>query len=68
MDGLTNSFTTQAQIQGFKLTHPNIYPILEILEHVKQPILQNQSYRISMTQGNDRISKSCSGGAPVSTV
>lgn len=23
--GLTNSATSQAQIQGFKLTHPNIY-------------------------------------------
>ena len=25
--GLTSSDTTQAQIQGFKLAHPNVYPI-----------------------------------------
>ena len=37
---LTNSDTTQAQIQGFELTHSNIYPIYEQLEHVKGPVLQ----------------------------
>ena len=29
--GLTNSAT----IQGFELAHPNIYPMYELLEHVK---------------------------------
>ena len=32
--GLTSLVTSQAQIQGFELTHPNIYPINEMLEHV----------------------------------
>ena len=27
---LTNSATTQAQIQGFELAHPNIYPTYEL--------------------------------------
>ena len=51
--GLTNSPTTQAQIRGFELTHTNIYPIYELLEHVKEPALQIQSCRISMTQRNN---------------
>ena len=29
---MTSSATTQAQIQGFELAHPNIYPIYELLE------------------------------------
>ena len=29
---LTNSATTQAQIQGFELAHPNIYPTYELQE------------------------------------
>ena len=41
---------TQAQIQGFELAHPNIYPIYELL----QPVL---SCRISMTQDNNRMSE-----------
>lgn len=36
-DELTNSATTQAQIQGSELAHPNIYIISELLEHVKWP-------------------------------
>ena len=54
---MTSSTTTQAPIQGFELTHPNIYPIYELLECVKDPVLQSQSCRISMTQGNNRISE-----------
>lgn len=50
-DELTNSATTQAQIQGSELAHSNIYIISELLEHVKWPALQIQSFRISMTQG-----------------
>jgi hypothetical protein len=39
------------------LVHPNIYSIYELLEHVKGPVLKNQSCRISVTQGNNRISE-----------
>ena len=54
---MTSSATTQAQIQGFELAHPNIYPICELLEHMKGLDLQNPSFSISMTQGNNRVSK-----------
>ena len=53
---LTNSATTQGQIQGFELVHPNIYPIYELLEVVKVPFLKTQSFRIFMKQGNNMIS------------
>jgi hypothetical protein len=39
------------------MAYPNIYPICELLELVKGLVLQNQSCRISMTQGSNRISK-----------
>jgi hypothetical protein len=39
------------------LAHPNIYPICELLEHMKGLDLQNPSFSISMTQGNNRVSK-----------
>jgi hypothetical protein len=35
--------STQAQIQGFALDHPNIYPIYELLECMRRLILQIQS-------------------------
>jgi hypothetical protein len=54
---LINSATTQAKIQGFKLAHPNIYPICELLKPMKGTVLQNQSCMISMTQINNRIPK-----------
>lgn len=54
---LTNSVTTQAQIQGSELFYPQIYSIYEPLEHVKRLVLQIQSGRISMTQGNNGISE-----------
>ena len=53
---LTNSYNTQAQIQGFELAHPQIYLINELLEHVKSLVLLIQVCRISLTQGNNRIS------------
>lgn len=34
-DGLNNIATTQAQFQCFKLVHPNIYPICELLQCMK---------------------------------
>ena len=42
-------------MQGFELAHPNIYPTYELLELVKGPVLQTQSCRISMTQGNTGV-------------
>lgn len=57
--GLNSSATTQAQIQGSELAHPNIYPVYALLERVKGPVLQIQSCitKCSMTQVNNRISK-----------
>ena len=62
---LTNSATTQVLIQAFELAHPNIYPISELLEHVKGLVLQIQSCRISMTQGNNRTSERSPSEDPV---
>ena len=56
-DGLTSSDTSQAQIQAFELIHPNIQPIDELLECMKGLVLQIPSCKISMTQGNNRISE-----------
>jgi hypothetical protein len=39
------------------LAHPNIYPIDELLECMKELVLQIKNYRISMTQGDNRLSK-----------
>ena len=36
------------------MTHPNIYPIYELLEHIKGIVLQIQNYRSSMTLGSNR--------------
>jgi len=38
-DGLTNSATSQAQIQGFEFARPNICSIYELLDHMKKPVL-----------------------------
>ena len=62
---MTNSATTLASTQGFELAYPNICPIYELLKHVKGPLLQIQSCRISMTQGNSRISKRSPSEDPV---
>ena len=47
----------EAQNQNSKLAHPNIYPTSELQELMKGLVLENKSYRISMTQGNSRVSK-----------
>ena len=39
------------------MVYPNFYPIDELLEFMEEPVLQIPNYRISMTQGNNRISK-----------
>ena len=44
------------------MPHPNIY---ELLEHVQEPDLQIQSFRISMAQGNDKIPKGIPSEDPV---
>ena len=62
---LTNSATIQAQNQGFELPHPNIYPIYELPELMKEPVMQIQSFRISMAQGNDKIPKGIPSEDPV---
>jgi hypothetical protein len=62
---LINSATTQTQIQGFELAHPNVHLICELLERAKGPVLQIQSFRNSMTQGNSRISERSPGEDPV---
>jgi hypothetical protein len=41
--------SSQAQIQGFELAHPNIYLIMECMKGL---VLQIQNYRISMAQDN----------------
>lgn len=46
--------TTQAEIQGFGLSQPNFYPICELMAPVKGAILQNQSCKFILTQGNSR--------------
>jgi hypothetical protein len=50
------------------LAHPNIYPVDEPQEYVKGPVLHVQSCRISITQGNNRISKRSPFEVPVLTV
>ncbi|KAL6091725.1 hypothetical protein STEG23_016553 [Scotinomys teguina] len=56
---------SHAQNQGYELAYPNIHPIYDLLEDVNRLVLQTQSYRISMTQGNIRISKRSPGDGPV---
>lgn len=51
---LTNSATTQTQIQGFELDYTIIYPIFELLEHVTD---RSKNSSKSMTHSNSRIPK-----------
>ena len=51
---MNNTATCQAQNQGSELSHPNIYLTYELLAQ-EGPVLQIQSCKISMTQGNNRI-------------
>lgn len=55
-DRLTNSATTQTQIQDFELAYPNMYPMYKLLELLRGLALQNQSYTISKTQSNNKVS------------
>ena len=47
------------------MAYPNIHSICELLEHVKGPVLQILSYKISITQGGNKISKRSPTGDPV---
>ena len=60
-DGLTNSISTQARIQDSELSHHNIHCLNELLE----PVLKSQSYRISMTQGNNRLPQTSPSEDPI---
>ena len=50
---------------GFELAYPNIYSICEFLKCMKGLALEIQSCKISMTQGNNRISERSPGEEPV---
>lgn len=49
------SYSATIQVQDFVLAYSNIYPSYSLLEHVKGPVLQIQSCRISIIQSNHRI-------------
>lgn len=51
-----------------KHSSKNIYPVSELLEHVKRLVLQNQGCKISMTHGNNRISRRSPSGVSVLVV
>lgn len=55
--GLTTLVTNQEKFHDVDLARSNIYPIYELLEHVKGPVLLNHSCRISVTHDNSKISK-----------
>ena len=47
------------------MAHHNIYPIDELLEHMKGLVLQIQTHRVSMTYSNKWISERSSSEVPV---
>ena len=49
------------------MAHTNTYLIYELLECVKGPVRQILTYRISMTQGNNRISERSPSEVPALT-
>ena len=53
---LTSSGSSQAWIQGLGLAHTIIYLYIDEQLECMKLVLQIQSYRISMTQGNNRVS------------
>jgi hypothetical protein len=61
---MSNSASTQAQVQGSELAQPNIHPIYELPKSMKGPLLQLQNCRTSITQGNNRMSEKSSGEDP----
>ena len=53
------------RLKGTELAHPSIYSIWELLYCLKELVLENQSYKISMTQDNNRISERSPSEDPV---
>lgn len=43
--------SSQGQMHGLELAHSNTYPTDDLLEYMKERVLQIQNYRISMAQG-----------------
>ncbi|KAL6053888.1 hypothetical protein STEG23_003715 [Scotinomys teguina] len=62
--GLCICFHKLLDNQGYELAHSNIHLIYELLEQVKEMSLQIQNSRISMTQGNNSISKKSPSESP----
>lgn len=62
---LTSCDTSEAQTQGFELSHPNICPFSELMQYVWQLTLQIQSCKAAMTHGINRISERCPSDDPV---
>lgn len=62
----TNPATTQAHNKDYEASHPDTQLIYKWLEHVKRPSPQIQSYEVSMTNGNNRISTRSPSVGPVS--
>ncbi|ERE80351.1 small conductance calcium-activated potassium channel protein 2 [Cricetulus griseus] len=59
---------TYLSLQHCGLVHPNIYPIYDLLEFVKGPVLQNENCGISVTQAHSRISQMSFSEGPVMMV
>lgn len=47
------------------MAYPKAYPIDELLKYMKGLVLQIQNYRISMTQGDNRLSNRSPSEVPV---
>jgi hypothetical protein len=43
--------------QSFKLTHLQIFIICKMLEHVKEMVLLNKSFRVSVIQDDNNVTK-----------
>ena len=52
--GLNNYTASQVSIQGFEVIHHKIYPIYDLLEHMKGLVFHTKSCRVTMTQGNNK--------------
>lgn len=61
-------WAVQAHVQDFELAHPLIYIICELLRHVKELVLPNQSCSISKTQDNRSVTGRSPGKDPMLTV
>lgn len=53
---MNNYTASQVSIQGFEFIHHKIYPIYDLLEHMKGLVFHTKSCRVTMTQGNNIIS------------